>query len=415
MALVVADRVKETTATTGTGTYTLAGAEIGFQSFLDGVGNGNTTYYVVTNDIDWEVGIGTFTASGTTLSRDSILASSNADAAVNWGAGTKSVFVTYPAGKAATIDRPETLTNKTINGSNNTITNVSLTTGVTGTLPIGNGGTNATTAADARTNLAAAGTGDANTFTALNTFSGGANITPAATPATNAVGYLGAPQIADQDDYTLVMADAGKHYYHVSASPHTLTIPANASVAFPIGTVIGVVNANGAGDLTIAITSDTLVYGTATGSQVLPEGTETSLIKVAATTWRLSGANITPVNPTESFIVACSDETTALTTGTAKVTFRMPYAFTLSAVRASVTTAPTGSVLTVDINEGGVSILSTKLTIDVSEKTSTTAATPAVISDSSLADDAEITIDIDTVGSTVAGAGLKVVLIGNRT
>lgn len=110
--------------------------------------------------------------------------------------------------------------------------------------------------------------------------------------------------------------------------------------------------------------------------------------------------------------IAVSDETTALTTGTAKVTFRMPFAMTLTAVRASVTTAPTGSTLTVDINEGGVSILSTKLTIDASEKTSTTAATPAVISDTALADDAEITIDIDQIGSTVAGAGLKVYLIG---
>lgn len=112
--------------------------------------------------------------------------------------------------------------------------------------------------------------------------------------------------------------------------------------------------------------------------------------------------------------VAVSDETTALTTGTAKVTFRMPFAFTLTAVRASVTTAPTGSVLTVDINEAGASILSTKITIDASEKTSTTAATPPVISDTALADDAEITVDIDTVGSTVAGAGLKVWLIGYK-
>jgi hypothetical protein len=120
-----------------------------------------------------------------------------------------------------------------------------------------------------------------------------------------------------------------------------------------------------------------------------------------------SGASVTQCIP-----VACSDETTALTTGTAKVTFRMPFAFTLSAVRASVTTAPTGAALVVDINEGGASILSTKLSIDATEKTSTTAATPAVISDTALADDAEITIDIDQIGSTVAGAGLKVYLIG---
>ena len=112
--------------------------------------------------------------------------------------------------------------------------------------------------------------------------------------------------------------------------------------------------------------------------------------------------------------VACSDETTDLTTGTAKATFRMPCAMTLEEVRASVTTAPTGSTLTVDINEGGTTVLSTKLTIDAGEKTSTTAATAAVISDTALADDAEITIDIDQIGSTVAGAGLKVWLIGNR-
>lgn len=114
------------------------------------------------------------------------------------------------------------------------------------------------------------------------------------------------------------------------------------------------------------------------------------------------------------YSLAVSDETTALTTGTAKVTFRMPCAVTLTAVRSSVTTAPTGSTLVVDINEAGASILSTKLSIDASEKTSTTAATAAVISDSALADDAEMTIDIDQIGSTIAGAGLKVTLIGTR-
>lgn len=118
----------------------------------------------------------------------------------------------------------------------------------------------------------------------------------------------------------------------------------------------------------------------------------------------------------EYIALACSDETTALTTGTAKLTFRMPYAFTLSAVRGSLTTAGTGaSLVTVDINESGTTILSTKLTFDASEKTTTTATTPAVISDTFLADDAEMTVDIDQVGSTIAGAGLKVYLIGTRT
>lgn len=111
-------------------------------------------------------------------------------------------------------------------------------------------------------------------------------------------------------------------------------------------------------------------------------------------------------------IIACSDETTALSAGTAKVTFRMPYAFTLTAVRASLVTAQTsGSLLTVDINEAGTSILSTKLTFDNTEKTSTTAAAVAVISDATLADDAEMTIDIDQIGDGTA-KGLKVTLIG---
>lgn len=118
--------------------------------------------------------------------------------------------------------------------------------------------------------------------------------------------------------------------------------------------------------------------------------------------------------PKECLIIACGDETTAPTAGTSKVTFRMPYAFTLTAVRASLTTAQSsGSLLTIDINESGTTILSTKLTIDNSEKTSTTAATAAVISDSSLADDAEMTIDFDAVGT--GGAGVKVYLIGHRT
>lgn len=111
--------------------------------------------------------------------------------------------------------------------------------------------------------------------------------------------------------------------------------------------------------------------------------------------------------------LACSDEITALTAGTGKITFRMPYAMTVSAVRASLGTAQTsGSILTVDINESGTTILSTKLTIDNTESTSTTAATAAVISDTALADAAEITIDIDQLGDGTA-KGLKVSIIGS--
>ena len=116
----------------------------------------------------------------------------------------------------------------------------------------------------------------------------------------------------------------------------------------------------------------------------------------------------------EALAIAASDESTALTTGTGKVTFRMPFAMTLTEVRASLTVAQgSGSIFTVDINEAGSTILSTKITIDNGEKTSTTAAAPPVISDAALADDAEITIDIDQVGDGTA-KGLKVTLIGRR-
>jgi hypothetical protein len=101
MALVVKDRVKETTTTTGTGTVTLAGAATDYQAFSV-IGDGNTTYYTIqlgTSD-EWEVGIGTYTASGTTLSRDTVLSSSNSGSLVNFSAGVKDVFCVYPADKA---------------------------------------------------------------------------------------------------------------------------------------------------------------------------------------------------------------------------------------------------------------------------------------------------------------------------
>ena len=99
MAFVLDDRVRETSTTTGTGTYTLAGAVTGYQSFA-AIGNTNTTWYGASNGVDWEFGVGTYTAAGTTLARTTILSSSNADAAVNWGAGTKTIVCTHPASKS---------------------------------------------------------------------------------------------------------------------------------------------------------------------------------------------------------------------------------------------------------------------------------------------------------------------------
>ena len=146
------------------------------------------------------------------------------------------------------------------------------------------------------------------------------------------------------------------------------------------------------------------------------EGTSASNKNTAGKTYRMTATLTAKSLNTDlravELCVAVSDETTALTTGAAKVTFRMPFAMTLTGVRASVNTASSSGAPTVDINEAGVSVLSTKLTIDAGEKTSLTAAAAAVISDSALADDAEITLDIDEAGT--GAKGLKVWLIGTR-
>jgi hypothetical protein len=101
MTIIVKDRVKETTTTTGTGTITLAGAVLGFQAFSV-IGDGNETFYTIAGGGEWEVGIGTYTSSGTTLSRDTVLESSNSGSLVDFAAGTKDVFVTYPAERTIT-------------------------------------------------------------------------------------------------------------------------------------------------------------------------------------------------------------------------------------------------------------------------------------------------------------------------
>ena len=103
MPLIQADRVKDTTTSTSTGSVTLLGAASGFQTFSAGIGNGNTCYYTIAlpGSSEWEVGIGTYTSSGNTLSRDTVLSSSNSGSLVSFSAGTKDVFVTYPAARSA--------------------------------------------------------------------------------------------------------------------------------------------------------------------------------------------------------------------------------------------------------------------------------------------------------------------------
>jgi hypothetical protein len=137
MPLVVKDRVNETSTTTGTGTFTLAGAVTGFQTFA-AIGDGNTTYYtiVLQGGSEFEVGLGTYTSSGTTLSRDTILSSSNSNNAVNFSAGTKNVFCDYPAPKAVYGDSTNTAFQAQFAASNGLMMN-NMTVGTTFTIPTG--------------------------------------------------------------------------------------------------------------------------------------------------------------------------------------------------------------------------------------------------------------------------------------
>lgn len=146
MALVVKDRVKSSTTTTGTGTITLGAAAAGFQAFSV-IGNGNTTYYTIVDTVNgtWEVGIGTYTSSGTTLSRDAVLDSSNSGSLVNFASGSKDVFVAYPAERAVMggmgyVENSATISvSSTINTGNNAVSAgpVTINSGVTVTVPSG--------------------------------------------------------------------------------------------------------------------------------------------------------------------------------------------------------------------------------------------------------------------------------------
>jgi len=125
MALVINDRVKETTTTTGTGALTLAGAVTGFETFGTGVGNSNTTYYAVTlpGTAEFEVGLGTLNGDSTTITRTTVISSSNSDSAVNFSAGTKTIFCTLPASKTVFLDGSGNIV--AANGSNLTALNAS--------------------------------------------------------------------------------------------------------------------------------------------------------------------------------------------------------------------------------------------------------------------------------------------------
>jgi len=169
MALVIADRVQETTTTTGTGTVTLAGAATGFQSFA-AIGDGNTTYYTIAGigTSEWEVGLGTYTSSGTTLSRTTVLSSSNSGSLVNFSAGTKNVFCSYPAAKSVNEDASDKVSGYVI--ENSSIGATTPSTGAFTTVSL-TGTTNQVSSVAVTSNPAAPSAGNLKTF--AKTIAGG--------------------------------------------------------------------------------------------------------------------------------------------------------------------------------------------------------------------------------------------------
>lgn len=299
-----------TTSTTGTGTITLGTALDGYQTFDDcGITNGQSVRYRIFDGTAWELGTGTYTTSGTTLTR-TVLESSNSDAAISLS-GSATVIIT----------------------------------------PLKQDLPSETTATDGTISESA---------------------------------YLFALESGVLSRYLLSDVEAALDLPDLSG---TLTIGKGGT-----GSILTDPNADRLmfwDDSAGAV--DWLTLGTAYGT--------------STTTLR---------SPRESLCIAASDETTALTTGTAKVTFRMPYAFTVTNLRASINTVSSSGDPTFDINEAGSSIMgANKLSIDSSEKTSVTAATAYSSSDNSLADDAEMTIDIDTAGTGAKGA--KICIIGYQT
>jgi hypothetical protein len=264
MPLVVADRVRETTTTTGTGTITLAGAVIGYQSFSV-IGNANTTYYTINLDSQWEVGIGTYLGAGPTLSRDTVLESSNAGALVDFAAGVKDVFVTYPAEKSVYQDGAAIAAGSAV-------------------LPIANGGTNATTAANALTSLGAypaanpsgftSNTGTVTSVAGTGTVSG---LTLTGSITTSGSLTLGGTLALTSGEVTTALGFTPYSAANPSGYLSTVNLATNVTGTLPV--------ANGGTGATTLTTNNVLLGNGTSALQVVAPGTLGNVLVSNGTTW----------------------------------------------------------------------------------------------------------------------------------